>query len=276
MTATALLIGVPGPVTFVAQGRDYSFGPLAGVTNDIQWFQTFLHERLGPEAEMRTLTTPAETTVRALSKALTSAVAGCTDGSLLVIVFSGHGFQLPDESQDELDRLDEALVASDGPLLDDFFGRLWASNPRKFRVVEFIDSCSADSAGIALHYDTSPSPSSRRSGYGQRAFSSPQPWPTRMPRKSPRARAHVGSSRWRSRRPGHQETNRGSYLELVPCRIGDRAQQGARATPTDPLPRPQHSAPERAPVHHSCQLNGGVQAIHDRAQVDRTTDLGIR
>jgi hypothetical protein len=156
VTSSALVIGVPGPVSFHHLGRTYRFGRLQGVANDVAWYQRFLSDRLGGPDHVQVLQTPAQTSAVAIRTALRGCVASLGSGDLFVLVVTGHGMQVVDAEGEEPDGLDEAIVATDAPVLDDFFRQLWASNAQDYRVIEFIDTCNADSVGLAIRYDDTP------------------------------------------------------------------------------------------------------------------------
>jgi hypothetical protein len=63
-------------------------------------------------------------------------------GDLLVVSYSGHGGQIPDQNGDEtVDGLDETWCLYDGELLDDELYGAWANFPAGVRILVFSDSC---------------------------------------------------------------------------------------------------------------------------------------
>jgi hypothetical protein len=62
-------------------------------------------------------------------------------GDLFVLVYSGHGTQVPDEDGDERDAYDEALCLFDGLFPDDELRGLLAAFAPGVRVVYLSDSC---------------------------------------------------------------------------------------------------------------------------------------
>jgi hypothetical protein len=63
-------------------------------------------------------------------------------GDLLVVSYSGHGGQIPDQNGDEtLDGLDETWCLYDGELLDDELYGAWSNFPVGVRILVFSDSC---------------------------------------------------------------------------------------------------------------------------------------
>lgn len=62
-------------------------------------------------------------------------------GDTLVVSYSGHGGQMPDENGDEDDSLDETWCLFDGQILDDELHRVWAKFKPGVRIAVFSDSC---------------------------------------------------------------------------------------------------------------------------------------
>jgi hypothetical protein len=90
-----------------------------------------------------------ETNVLQTSAATRSAVLGALDraaqelshGDILVLSYSGHGGQVPDENSDEDDGLDETWCLFDGQLIDDELYSAWAKFDGGVRIAVFSDSC---------------------------------------------------------------------------------------------------------------------------------------
>ena len=63
-------------------------------------------------------------------------------GDLLVVSYSGHGGNVPDLNEDEVDdNLDETWCLYDGQLLDDELHGAWMKFEEKVRILVFSDSC---------------------------------------------------------------------------------------------------------------------------------------
>lgn len=63
-------------------------------------------------------------------------------GDLLVVSYSGHGGQIPDQNGDEADDgLDETWCLYDGQLLDDELHGAWMKFQARVRILVFSDSC---------------------------------------------------------------------------------------------------------------------------------------
>ncbi len=97
-------------------------------------------------------------------------------GGLFLLVLCGHGFQATDDNGDEPDGLDEVFAASDGPILDDDFGRVWEAADQSTDIVVIVDSCSADSLGILGGQDIEPVLSVRASGPARLSISASMAW----------------------------------------------------------------------------------------------------
>ena len=62
-------------------------------------------------------------------------------GDLLVVSYSGHGGQIPDQNGDEDDGLDETWCLYDGELLDDELHQAWSKFQSGVRILALSDSC---------------------------------------------------------------------------------------------------------------------------------------
>lgn len=78
-----------------------------------------------------------------LTDCVKRAVAGLGAGDLLVVAISGHGGQVPDESGDESDGLDETLCLWDGQLSDDVIGDMLTRAPAGLRILFVTDTCNS-------------------------------------------------------------------------------------------------------------------------------------
>lgn len=71
-----------------------------------------------------------------------AAVQGFERGDLLIVSYSGHGGQLPDDNGDEQDGFDETWIAYNGPVRDDrVFAELLRRLPAGIRVAMISDQC---------------------------------------------------------------------------------------------------------------------------------------
>ena len=82
-----------------------------------------------------------DATRKAIADQLGELAGTLTSGDTLVISYSGHGGQLPDENRDEDDALDETWCLYDGQMLDDELYLAWAQFDPGVRVAVFSDSC---------------------------------------------------------------------------------------------------------------------------------------
>ena len=62
-------------------------------------------------------------------------------GDLLVVSYSGHGGQIPDQNGDEVDGLDETWCLYNGEILDDELYGAWMKFQAGVRILVFSDSC---------------------------------------------------------------------------------------------------------------------------------------
>lgn len=99
-----------------------------------------------------------QATLDNVRKALAGLAQGTGASDRVLIYFSGHGMQVPDDNGDEADKMDEALVLSDvraesgrvaGVLLDDEFDKLLARIPAA-QVTVLIDACHSGTATKAF------------------------------------------------------------------------------------------------------------------------------
>lgn len=89
-----------------------------------------------------------EVTAGTFRRSLAEVAAETQPGDEVIIFWSGHGDQVPDNSGDETDHLDEALVLSNGQrsnvagstILDDNLGR-WVQDFSGCEVIVILDSC---------------------------------------------------------------------------------------------------------------------------------------
>ncbi len=98
-------------------------------------------------------------TAAAVEQKIKEVLTGVGSNDHVLLYFSGHGSQVPDESGDEDDGLDEVLVCHDiavgngklagGYILDDRIGELLAGNKAK-QVLVLIDACHSGTATKSL------------------------------------------------------------------------------------------------------------------------------
>jgi hypothetical protein len=87
------------------------------------------------------LLTPNATRDKVLKK-LSALAEELKPGDLLVVSYSGHGGQIPDKNDDEVeDGLDETWCLYDGQLLDDELYGAWMKFQAGVRILVFSDSC---------------------------------------------------------------------------------------------------------------------------------------
>jgi hypothetical protein len=84
----------------------------------------------------------AQATAQAVTEALTNAAGVLASGDTLLVTYSGHGGQVPDQHGDEgADARDETWVLFDRQLVDDELYALWGGFKRGVRIFVISDSC---------------------------------------------------------------------------------------------------------------------------------------
>lgn len=147
----ALLIGI----------GDYEAAPdLPGIHKDVSMMEAVV-QKLGFQNVQVLLN--HQVTYQRLRKALKALPQGITANDRVLVYFSGHGTQVPDDNADESDRLDEVLVAQDAQftqtrenplknvLRDDEFGELLAAIPSQ-NIYVLIDACNSGTSTKSLDF----------------------------------------------------------------------------------------------------------------------------
>ncbi len=113
-------------------------GSLTGCEPDAKDMEE-IAKRQGFETE---LLLTAGATREAVLESLKKWAEKCRNGDLLVVSYSGHGGQVPDQNGDETDDgLDETWCLFDGQLLDDELYEAWTKFREGVRILAFSDSC---------------------------------------------------------------------------------------------------------------------------------------
>jgi hypothetical protein len=113
----ALIVGI-GKYDFAKTGWG-----VINVDNDIALIkETLIRQNFPPENI--TILRNAEATHDGITKALDKLASNIKEGDVVVIHFSSHGQQLEDDGDDEMDKLDEAIVP---------YGAVYSSNPVEFQ-----------------------------------------------------------------------------------------------------------------------------------------------
>ena len=112
MAKRAVLIGVN---RYRVPGAD-----LRGCVNDVKNIQTALTGRFGfAKADVVTLL-DYDATKKAVEKAISGLIRGGKKGDVLLVHFSGHGSNVPDDDGDEAEDRDEILCPTDLDWKDPF------------------------------------------------------------------------------------------------------------------------------------------------------------
>lgn len=137
MAKKAVLIGVN---RYRLAGAD-----LRGCVNDVRNMKTVLTGAYGFKAGDITTLLDFAATKRAIEAAITSLVLKARKGDVLLVHFSGHGSNVPDDDGDEADRRDEILCPTDldwkNPLRDDFLKKTVKAMPDGVSLTFITDCC---------------------------------------------------------------------------------------------------------------------------------------
>lgn len=132
-------------------------GELSGCEPDAMDMQQIATNE-GLDAE-RLLT--AEATRDAVLKKLGDLAEKLTPGDLLVVSYSGHGGQMPDQNGDEADGRDETWCLYDGEVLDDELYGAWMKFQAGVRILVFSDSCHSGTVLKMIRTDWESPPAGR-------------------------------------------------------------------------------------------------------------------
>uniref|UniRef100_A0A0G4IAS8 Peptidase C14 caspase domain-containing protein n=1 Tax=Chromera velia CCMP2878 TaxID=1169474 RepID=A0A0G4IAS8_9ALVE len=145
----ALLVGI----NYIGQNP----GELRGCINDVASIKGWLLQQGFSEEEMKVLTddhaegSPERPTGDNLRAGMRWLVENAKEGDVLFMHYSGHGGQMPDDSGDEEDGMDETLIPVDfqqkGMIRDDeVYDILVKSLPQGTRLVCLFDCCHSGTA----------------------------------------------------------------------------------------------------------------------------------
>jgi hypothetical protein len=85
-------------------------------------------------------------------------------GDIFMLSYSGHGGQLPDLNNEDLDERDETWCLFDGQLVDDELNSMFAEFSEGVRILIFSDSCHSGTVSKALDSYGRPNPLTASSG----------------------------------------------------------------------------------------------------------------
>jgi hypothetical protein len=152
MAKRALLIGIN---RYQIPGSD-----LRGCVNDVKNLGSALEELCGfRPADIETLT-DLDATKKAMEAGIKRLVKGGRKGDVLLLHYSGHGSNVPDDDGDEADRRDEILCPTDldwkDPLRDDWLRKTFDSLRSGVSLTVVMDCCHSGTNTRAINPPDAP------------------------------------------------------------------------------------------------------------------------
>lgn len=137
MAKRAVLIGIN---KYQVPGSD-----LRGCVNDVNNLQKVLTRYYGFAGKDITVLTDLKATKKAMEAAIQKLVAGAKKGDVLLLHYSGHGSNVPDNDGDEADKRDEILCPTDldwkDPLRDDWLRKTFDKLKAGVSLTVIMDCC---------------------------------------------------------------------------------------------------------------------------------------
>lgn len=137
MARRAVLIGIN---KYRVPGSD-----LRGCVNDVRNLQGVLTTYYGFAAKDIVLLTDLDATKSAMEKAITKLLTGAKKGDVLLLHYSGHGSNSPDDNGDEADKRDEILCPTDldwqDPFRDDWLRKKFDTVKAGVSLTVIMDCC---------------------------------------------------------------------------------------------------------------------------------------
>ena len=152
MAKKAVLIGIN---RYRIPGAD-----LRGCVNDVRNMQAVLNEFYGFAKSNITLLTDYSATKSSMQAAIRSLITGAKKGDTLLLHYSGHGSNVPDDNGDEADRRDEILCPTDldwkDPLRDDWLRKTFNGLKPGVDLTVVMDCCHSGSNTRAIQPPDAP------------------------------------------------------------------------------------------------------------------------
>ncbi len=146
MSKKALLIGIN---KYRVPGAN-----LRGCVNDVKNIQSVLTEYYGFADEDMTVLTDDAATKKAIQSGIKKLIAGGKKGDVLLLHYSGHGSNVPDDNGDEADHRDEILCPTDldwnDPLRDDWLRVQFDKLKKGVSLTVIFDCCHSGTATRAI------------------------------------------------------------------------------------------------------------------------------
>jgi hypothetical protein len=146
MAKKAVLVGIN---RYRIPGAD-----LRGCVPDVKNMANLLRRQFGFEAGDLSMLTDFAATKRAIQKAITGLIRGARRGDVLLVHFSGHGSNVPDDNGDEADNRDEILCPTDldwyAPLRDDWLRATFDKLRAGVSLTVITDSCHSGTVTRAI------------------------------------------------------------------------------------------------------------------------------
>jgi len=152
MAKKAVLIGIN---RYRIPGAD-----LRGCVNDVRNMQAVLNEYYGFAKSAITVLTDYSATNKAMQSAIGSLIGNAKKGDILLLHYSGHGSNVPDDNGDEADRRDEILCPTDldwkDPLRDDWLRKTFNGLKPGVDLTVVMDCCHSGSNTRAIQPPDAP------------------------------------------------------------------------------------------------------------------------
>jgi len=152
MAKKAVLIGVN---RYRMPGAD-----LRGCVNDVKNMKSLLTSTYGFKSADINVLTDFAATKTAIETAIRSLIRGARSGDVVLVHFSGHGSNVPDNDGDEADKRDEILCPSDldwkKPLRDDWLRSTFDSLRSNVSLTVITDCCHSGTITRALQPPDAP------------------------------------------------------------------------------------------------------------------------